>query len=211
MTRPLKPRLEPKPEGEYHHGNLRRALLDATLQLIAEQGPDTFSLREVTRRVGVDHRAAYKHFEDRAALLVELSLEGYAVLAAASDAALAAAPADDTGARLVAMAQATLRFATQHPALYRLMTGPRLNADGRFPALEAVLKQRMARLVLEIEAGVKRGELMQLDALEASITFWAALSGLCSLVVSGRVRLRGDKLNDYAARTLGFVVRGFRA
>jgi AcrR family transcriptional regulator len=211
MAKQGRARVERKPAGEYHHGNLRRALLDATLQMLGEQGPDTFSLREVARRVGVDHRAAYKHFEDRATLLVELALEGFEALGTESDAELASTPELEAGARLIAIARATLRFATQQPGLYRLMTGPRLNADGRFPALEAVLRARMQRLQQEIERGVARGEFMQLDTLEASIAFWAALSGLCALVVSGRVRLRGDKLAAYAARTLGFTVRGFRA
>jgi AcrR family transcriptional regulator len=211
MTTPGRRRVERKPPGEYHHGNLRRALLDATLQMLDEQGPEAFSLREVARRVGVDHRAAYKHFEDRATLLVELALEGFAALGTESDAELASAAAAEAGARLIAIARATLRFATQQPALYRLMTGPRLNADRRFPALEAVLRTRMQQLQHEIEAGVAGGEFMPLDTLEASIAFWAALSGLCSLVVSGRIRLRGEKLAAYAERTLGYTVRGFRA
>jgi AcrR family transcriptional regulator len=211
MPKPKTPRVEQKPAGEYHHGNLRRALLDATLLLIAEQGPDSFSLREVTRRVGVDHRAAYKHFEDRATLLVELALEGFQAMGAQADAALTSTPEPDAGARLIAIARATLKFAIEQPALYRLMTGPRLNAEGRFPALETVLRARMTSLEREIQAGIEHGEFMPLDTLEASIAFWAALSGLCSLVVSGRVRLRGDKLAAYTARMLGYTVRGFRA
>jgi AcrR family transcriptional regulator len=211
MAKPRTPRVQQKPAGEYHHGNLRRALLDATLQMIDEQGPDAFSLREVTRRVGVDHRAAYKHFEDRATLLVELSLEGFAALGVELETELGSTAEPEASARLTAIARATLRFAVQRPALYRLMTGPRLNADGRFPALEAALRIRMDRMRGEIQNGVDRGEFMALDTLEASIAFWAALSGLCSLVVSGRVRLRGDKLAAYAARSLGFTLRGFRA
>jgi hypothetical protein len=69
----------------------------------------------------------------------------------------------------------------------------------------------MTSLQREIQAGVARGEFLELDTLEASIAFWAALSGLCSLVVSGRVRLRADKLAAYTARMLGHTVRGFRA
>lgn len=210
MPKPAR-RVEKKPSGEYHHGNLRRALLDATLLLLAEQGHDAFSLREVARRVGVDHRAAYKHFTDRATLLVELSLEGFEALRLGVESELGAAPEQDASARLIAIARATLVFATREPALYRLMTGPRLNADGRFPALERVLRERLSHLQREIARGVESGQFRQLDTLEASIAFWAALSGLASLVVTGRVRLRGDRLAEYAARTLGFTVRGFRA
>jgi len=52
----------PKP---YHHGNLREALLEAAIRLIAEVGPTAFTLREVARRAGVSHNAPYRHFRDR--------------------------------------------------------------------------------------------------------------------------------------------------
>jgi AcrR family transcriptional regulator len=50
------------PREEYHHGDLRRALIAATVALIEEQGPEAFTLREVARRVGVSHTAPYRHF-----------------------------------------------------------------------------------------------------------------------------------------------------
>ena len=206
-----KARLLPKPPGEYHHGNLRRALLDATLQLIGEGGPDSFSLREVARRVGVDHRAAYKHFEDRAALLAELATEGYEALHAAVRAALEQAPADAADVRLIVAAQASMEFAVEHPALYRLMSGPRLNEGGRFAALERALVSNMAALQAEIAAGVERGQFAQLSPLEASIAFWAALNGLIGFVLSKRVRVKRERLAEFTARAIGHTVRGFRA
>jgi AcrR family transcriptional regulator len=210
MPKAPKPRLMPKPAGEYHHGNLRRALLDATLQLIGEQGPDAFSLREVARRVGVDHRAAYKHFEDRAALLAELATEGYAAIAAAVQAALEKAGAD-AAERLLVAAQAAMEFAVEHPALYRLMSGPRLNEGRRFAALDRALVGNMEALQREIEAGVSRGQFVKLDVLEASIAFWATLNGLIGFVLSKRVRVKRERLADFTARAIGHTVRGFRA
>jgi AcrR family transcriptional regulator len=198
----------PKPAGGYHHGNLRRALLDATLQLLAEEDADTFSLREVARRVGVDHRAAYKHFEDRAALLAELATEGFEALGAAVQRGLERAPSS-ADVRLVAAAQAAMAFAVDHPALYRLMSGPRLNEGGRFPALERALVDNMKRLQREVEAGVESGRFVQLDVLEASIAFWAALTGLIGFVLSQRVRVKRERLSDFTARAIGHTVRGF--
>lgn len=211
MPKAPKPRLMPKPAGEYHHGNLRRALLDATLLLVAEQGPDAFSLREVARRVGVDHRAAYKHFEDRATLLAELATEGYEALATAVQAALEKAASNAADARLVVAAQAAMEFAVEHPALYRLMSGPRLNESGRFPALERALVSSMAALQHEIEAGLAREQFVKLDVLEASIAFWAALNGLIGFVLSKRVRVKRERLGDFTARAIGHTVRGFCA
>ncbi|MFC7657596.1 TetR/AcrR family transcriptional regulator [Pseudonocardia benzenivorans] len=61
----------------YHHGNLRRALLDASAQLVGERGPAALSLREVARRAGVSHAAPAHHFTDRRGLLTALAAEGW--------------------------------------------------------------------------------------------------------------------------------------
>ena len=65
----------------YHHGDLESALLDASIELITTKGADAFTLREVARRVGVDHAAAYRHFADKNMLLEAIAARGYAELA----------------------------------------------------------------------------------------------------------------------------------
>ena len=61
----------------YHHGNLRQALLDAAIRLIAEVGPAGFTLREVARRAGVSHNAPYRHFQDRDDLMAAVAAQGF--------------------------------------------------------------------------------------------------------------------------------------
>ncbi|HEY4419033.1 MAG TPA: TetR family transcriptional regulator, partial [Pseudonocardia sp.] len=65
----------------YHHGDLRRALLDTALQAVAEQGPAAISLRDVARRAGVSHAAPTHHFGDKTGLLTALAAEGWSLLA----------------------------------------------------------------------------------------------------------------------------------
>jgi len=72
----------PKPRS-YHHGNLKQALLDASLELIRKSGPGGFTLREVARMAGVSHNAPYRHFRDKEELLAELAAEGFRRLTAA--------------------------------------------------------------------------------------------------------------------------------
>src|SRR5271166_2750989 len=72
----------PRPRS-YHHGNLKQALLEASLDIIRKAGPGAFTLREVARRAGVSHNAPYRHFRDKEALLAALAAEGFDRLTAA--------------------------------------------------------------------------------------------------------------------------------
>src|SRR6187549_1461323 len=65
----------------YHHGNLRRELVDAALEELAEHGPQDLSLRALARRAGVSHAAPTHHFGDKAGLLTAIAVEGYELLA----------------------------------------------------------------------------------------------------------------------------------
>src|SRR5258708_16902975 len=70
---------QPKP---YHHGNLREALLQSAIRLIAEVAPTAFTLREVARQAGVSHNAPYRHFQDKGALFAPVATPGYRELTA---------------------------------------------------------------------------------------------------------------------------------
>ena len=101
----------------YHHGDLRRALLDAAVSVIEESGPATLSLRELARRAGVSHAAPAHHFGDKAGLLTAVAAEGYQLL----DAALRAAGKD-----LLEVGVAYVRFAVDHRAHFEVMFRPDL-------------------------------------------------------------------------------------
>jgi AcrR family transcriptional regulator len=66
-----------KPRKPYHHGNLKRALLDAALELVQTMGSEAFTMREVARRAGVSHNAPYRHFRDKGELMAAVAAEGY--------------------------------------------------------------------------------------------------------------------------------------
>ncbi len=68
---------QPAPAHPYHHGDLRRALLEAAEQMIRESGPASLSLREIARKVGVSHAAPTHHFKDKTGLLTAIAAEGY--------------------------------------------------------------------------------------------------------------------------------------
>ncbi|MEA2315369.1 MAG: hypothetical protein QOI03_2061 [Solirubrobacteraceae bacterium] len=105
----------------YHHGNLRRAVLDGALASIAAHGPAALSLRDVARRAGVSHAAPAHHFADKAGVLTAIAAEGYTLLADAMRDALA-----DSGGDLVASGIAYIRFALGHRAHFEVMFRPEL-------------------------------------------------------------------------------------
>jgi AcrR family transcriptional regulator len=174
----------PRP-APYHHGDLRRALIEAGLALLAEQGPEQLSLRAVARRVGVSAMAPYRHFEDREALLAALAEQGFARLADSMRDALAPGPPD----RLVALGEAYVRFALAHPALFRLMFAAAIPA-GRQEGLRQAGAAAFAALQAET-AG-------RPDRFRSPMAPWCLVHGLAMLLLDGRT---GVALDDAAAVT----------
>lgn len=100
-----------------HHGDLRRALLDAALELVGEAAPDRLSLRAVARRAGVSPAAPYHHFPDKTALLAAVACEGFEQLMHAQDALACTDPAE----HLHTMSATYVRFALAHQTHYAVM------------------------------------------------------------------------------------------
>jgi AcrR family transcriptional regulator len=116
-----KPQTKPKPEApkNYHHGDLRAALLEAGFRLLEDRNGETLGLREVAREVGVSPTAIYRHFSDKATLMLALAHEGLERLGTAQ---LRAAQKTVGGrAALVASGVTYVRFASENPALFRLI------------------------------------------------------------------------------------------
>jgi AcrR family transcriptional regulator len=119
--------------GRYHHGDLRAALVDAAIDLIAERGVRDFSLAEASRRVGVTVAAPYRHFADREDLLAAVAVRGLQVFTA-----MVAAEAGQTERpeqRLAAMTRAYVRFAAEHRPLFETLFSAGIDKS-RYPELK---------------------------------------------------------------------------
>jgi AcrR family transcriptional regulator len=193
----------------YHHGDLARAVREATVAVLAEQGAEALSLREVARRVGVNHRALYRHFEDKRALLAAVAEDGYRDLAAAMRAAVEARGTEDAVDRLVALGEGYLRYARQERARYEVMFGPRLNEDERFPTLEAAITDAVRVVGAELKRAAP--EASSVARRDAGIALWSAVHGLSSLVLVGRVRLKDAHVARYCDTLLRPIAAGLCA
>src|SRR5258707_14849389 len=117
-----RPPLLPRP---YHHGDLKRVLIDAALRLVEEGGIEAVSVREAARRAGVSPGAPFRHFPSRIALMTAVAEEAQRRFRVEIDAALAEAPVDDPLARFRSIGLAYLRWAMRNPAHFEIISSGR--------------------------------------------------------------------------------------
>ena len=166
----------------YHHGDLRAALIEAGLKLLAERTADDLSLRELARVVGVSATAVYRHFPDKAALMGALAQAGLDRLAAAQHAAFDAAK--ETGDGFAATGRAYVRFALANPALFRLVFStprPAGFLTGGAPAEEEAMAFLMAN------AAASRGQWGNRSSEATALQAWSLAHGLAMLMLDGQV------------------------
>lgn len=183
--------------GRYHHGDLRNALLETSLALVAEQGVERFSLREAARAVGVSPAAAYRHFEDKDALLDALAHDAFGRLAQAMERAIARAPGEPgTPARaaavFLAVGSAYVEFAVQHPSHFRVMFGPWCAHEdlGPYGQFEVPTGRDPYRILVDtLDALVAAGVIEARMRAGAEIAAWSAVHGLSALIVAGSLKL----------------------
>jgi AcrR family transcriptional regulator len=174
----------------YHHGALRRALLDAALSLVTGHGPAALSLREVARRAGVSHAAPAHHFGNKAGLLTAIATEGYQLLAAAL---AAAGEFQEQGVAYVV-------FATEHPAHFAVMRTPDLLRldDPDLVAARAGSDRELAQSVASRMSPVDPA---------APIAAWSLVHGLASLLLEGNVKLPPGETVESLARAVAAHLR----
>lgn len=168
----------------YHHGDLCRALLDATRELIAEGGVQAASLRAVARRAGVSNRAPYHHFENKCALLAAVAAEGFEKLALEVDRRLAALGQDPVE-RLAELGLAYVTFAAANPGEFQVMFWHELCEEEHVHAeREERSKDCFERLLSEL-AQAGDGRLEEEDVLSLGIAAWSHVHGLATLQAQG--------------------------
>ncbi|HEX9115816.1 MAG TPA: helix-turn-helix domain-containing protein [Anaerolineae bacterium] len=160
----------------YHHGDLKAALIDGAIELIAERGVRDFSLAELSRRIGVTVAAPYRHFATRDDLLAAvavraLNLFGQALAAYPSD-------ADPPEQRLAAMASGYVRFAAEQRPLFGVVFGVGLDKKRRYPELRQAyeyVEGMLSACVAELCPGDPAAADQLADAIEATAHGYAAL------------------------------------
>ena len=163
--------------------DLRRRVLDASLGLIASEGLEAFSMREVARRAGVSHQAPYHHFPDREAIMAAIVAEGFSMLAEDTRAAGEGAP--DAYARLNRIGKAYLSFALAHPAHFKLMFRSEWVKAEKHEEASACAEGAFA-VLSEAIAAISKAEARPMDN-PLLMMAWSLAHGLATLMLEGKV------------------------
>ena len=180
---------EGKGNGGYHHGDLRRTLITAALELAAEGNDWDFSLRELARRAGVSHNAPYSHFARKKDLIAAAALAGHELLR--NEIASAVAKTKDPRAGIYRVGSTYMRFGIQNPALYQLMFTASLSGPNWRPETVVAAGEETRAMVDDLlRNAMARGMFAptlkrETNVRTATLFGWSAVHGFTMLVISG--------------------------
>lgn len=169
------------PPDTYHHGALRRALLDRAVELIGERGPDAITIRGIASDLGVTHTAVAHHVRSRTGLFTAVAAEGFEQF---SDTLSGASEDDD----LLELGVAYVRFALEHPAYVRVMFRPDILdlSDPDLAAARAAAMGHLTGAVHRYEDPVAREH-----ARELTLAAWSLVHGFAELTLNGSLHAAG--------------------
>lgn len=195
------------------HANLKRAILQTSLELGTELGEEGLTMRAIARRLGVSATALYQHFDSKAAIMGAIRMYGLGQLHTSL------APSFELGDPVEVLRDHSLRylsFARANPWLYNtLMEGEEIDWVAADEEETAFVMQSTVRFVQVLERGLEAGRMRpDLDVKMTPWMFWAALHGLAQLMLRGRVTAEGPSViqGDIEEISRGYVdglVRGF--
>jgi AcrR family transcriptional regulator len=189
----------------YYGGDLRRDLLDAALEAIAEEGPSAVSLRSLARRLGVSHAAPANHFPDKAALFTAVAVEGFTLLGQAMTGAVAElGPDAGAGQRFRAAGRAYTGFVLAHPAHFAVMwQRDLLHQDD--PELAAAGDATFELLLGGVRDVQAEGWAEGADPQAVAWLAWSVVHGLAALWLGGSLQ-RSQRPFDEIAGEVGSLL-----
>lgn len=207
MARSTPSRPPKKPAKPYHHGDLRRALLDEALRTIQTYGVEHLTLRTVGERLGVSRSALYRHFADKQSLLATVGTEGFRTLRQAIADAWEHNGRGRTGFQ--AMGKAYVQFAVAHPSHYRVMFGGFIESAARDDHFVAEAKAAFQVLVDALVEQQNTGGIRRDDPVLMARYVWALVHGTAMLVIDGQLSeaAQTGTLEHYALERLDASIR----
>ncbi|MFM1752641.1 MAG: hypothetical protein RL119_1603 [Actinomycetota bacterium] len=159
--------------------SVQRAVLDAALEIIAAEGPDAVSMREVARRAEVSHQAPYHHFEDRAGIFAAIAAEGFETLAAELRAVLADSPQPSRQCFA-----AYVRMAMEYRGHFRIMFRSDLCGISTHETTRIAADAAFSELLRMVERVIGRPS-DDIESFTWATLIWSAAHGFATLMLDG--------------------------
>ncbi len=195
------------PAKPYHHGDLRRALLDEALRTIETQGVEHLTLRTVGARLGVSRSALYRHFADKQSLLATVGKEGFRKLRQA----LADAWEGNGHGRagFDGMHRAYVRFAVAHPSHYRVMFGGFIESAAKDDQFISEARGAFQVLLDALVEQQNAGDIRRDDPVLMARFVWALVHGTAMLFINGQLPepAQREALEPYIAERIYISIR----
>lgn len=176
-------------KSDYHHGDLRVALIAAAVEMITQQGLESITMRSLSEWIGVSRTAAYRHFENKEALLTATAIAGFDQFGLALHTARNNKSLDEI-ARFKEMGKAYLEFAIQNPAYYQLMFGNTIIQQS--DALSASGSSAYNELLSMIKTLQEKALIAPSEPHVKAIYIWALMHGLASLTINNKLQQKQD-------------------
>jgi len=174
------------PAKNYHHGDLKNALIQAGVEILAREGVNGLSLRKVAQRAGVSHSAPYAHFKDRQSLIAAISTEGFKQLYNELDAVIAQY-AHDPKQQLVEGAWAYVQFAMDNTDTFKIMFSGVLEKEKEYPSFIEISRKTFERVVDIVRACQEAGVLRPAPPEIMAVSVWGQVHGIISLLLEGQI------------------------
>ncbi len=187
----------------FRHGNLAEALIDAALKRIEADGVEAITLRDLADDAGVNHRAIYRHYPDKDALLAAVAEKCWSDFIRQQRKAIAKQPPGE--AMLIAAGVSNYLYAREHPNLFHFVNDARFNLEGRFPAYEAAVMEGVQILAIGFAGTGMAPE----KVLWRAALYMTALQGIISQILHRRLRLAPQHATAMMTDACTMLVKGF--
>jgi len=173
-------------ESTYHHGDLKNALIQAGVEILAREGVSGLSLRKVAKQAGVSHAAPYSHFTDKQALIAAISTEGFKQLFNQIKSVFTIHE-DDPENLLIETAWTYLQFALNEPDRFRLMFSSVLEKEKDYPDFVEISQKNFQQLVEIVERCQQANILKEGESDLLALSVWGTVHGFTSLLLEGQI------------------------
>jgi len=173
-------------KNQYHHGDLKNALIQAGIEILSREGVNALSLRKVARKAGVSHAAPYAHFADKQALVAAISTEGYKEIYEKVYDAVQRHQGEPLR-QLVEAAWAYVEFALTDPDHFKITLSGVVEKEKDYPAFVEIAQKSFNLVVELVAAGQRAGILREGPPDLVAVSVWGLVHGFALLVLEDQI------------------------